>query len=74
VNAKTEASLTAPLRGLSCPVDWLRDFQGNSTAGEFDIAQQAVIESAESTTPYDMDGALDDPDGKEENGARHQRD
>lgn len=74
MNANTEAPPTAPLRGLSRPVDRLRDFKGNSIAGKLDIAQQAVIESAENTTPYSMTGALDDPDGQEENGARHQRD
>ena len=74
MKAKTEGPPTATLRGLSRPVDWLREFQGNSTAGEFDSARQAVIGSAESTTPCDTTGALHDPDGQEENGARHQRD
>lgn len=60
--------------GLSRPADRLRDFQGNSTAGELDIAPQADIDSAEKAAPRSATGALDDPDGEEEYGARHQRD
>lgn len=74
MNANDDAQQTAPLPELSRPADRLCDFKGDSTAGEFDIAQKTVIESAEKTAPRSVTTALDDPDRQEENDARHQRD